>query len=202
MDLTDARWRGRVVMADPRFGTTGGHLAAMKVYWGRIMAGDAYYEAFLLGLADNDVRLLPSGNAGVVQSVADGEADVGMTDTDDVWAAQAQGRRVEAAFAVHAFAAETARPGRGALLIPNTVARVRGGPNPEHAAALIDFLLSERVERMLAESVSRNIPLRPGLAASYPELAIDDPLDVELERAAAAYERAVGQAMEALGAAR
>jgi hypothetical protein len=32
MDLTNPNFRGRVVMADPRFGTTGGHLAAMKVF--------------------------------------------------------------------------------------------------------------------------------------------------------------------------
>ncbi|MHC5004815.1 MAG: ABC transporter substrate-binding protein, partial [Planctomycetota bacterium] len=70
MDLTDPAWRGRVVMADPRFGTTGGHLGAMKSYWGHLMHGEAYYEAFLLGLADNEVRLLPSGNAGVVRAVA------------------------------------------------------------------------------------------------------------------------------------
>ena len=75
-------------MADPRFGTTGGHLAAMKAYWTSIM-GAAYYTAFLEGLAANNVRLLPSGNAGVVRAVADGEADLGLTDTDDVWAAQA-----------------------------------------------------------------------------------------------------------------
>ncbi|MHC4992282.1 MAG: extracellular solute-binding protein, partial [Planctomycetota bacterium] len=83
MDLTDPAWSGRLVMADPRFGTTGTHLAAMKAYWAGQLLPAAYFEAFLLGLRDNRVRLMPSGNAGVVRAIADGEADLGMTDTDD-----------------------------------------------------------------------------------------------------------------------
>ncbi|MCZ6794061.1 MAG: extracellular solute-binding protein, partial [Planctomycetota bacterium] len=62
-DLSHPRLRGRIAMADPRFGTTGGHLGAMKAFWERA-AGPAYYEAFLIGLRDNEVRLLPGGNAG------------------------------------------------------------------------------------------------------------------------------------------
>src|SRR5262245_58729428 len=87
---TDDRFKGRIVMADPRFGTTGGHLGAMKAYWdSKVMSG--YFGAFADGLAEQGVRMLPGGNAGVVEAVALGEADVGMTDTDDVWAAQALG---------------------------------------------------------------------------------------------------------------
>ena len=65
MDLTQDRFKGRIIMADPRFGTTGGHLGAMKAYWDRhVMPG--YYAAFLQGLAENEVRLHPGGNAAVV----------------------------------------------------------------------------------------------------------------------------------------
>ena len=193
MDLTDEAFRGRVVMADPRFGTTGGHLGAMKVFWTReIMPG--YYEAFLEGLADNQIRMLPSGNAGVVEAVAGAEADVGLTDTDDVWAAQANGRAVELVYPLHSI--EPGATGVGTLLIPNTVARVKGGPNPQPAAKLIDFLLSEQVERMLAESVSHNIPLRPDLAESFPQIAVPDPLAVEYSIAAAMRPQAISQAMK------
>ena len=54
------------------------------------------------------------------------------------------------------------------MLIPNTVARVGGGPHPETAARLIEFLLSARAEQMIAESVSRNIPLGPERAPPDP----------------------------------
>jgi iron(III) transport system substrate-binding protein len=190
-DLTNSYLTGRIVMADPRFGTTGGHLGAMKAYWDRdVMPG--YYTAFLMGLRANDARILPSGNAGVVRALAAGEADIGLTDTDDVWAARAQGQDLALVYPPHSHEDE---PGNGTLLIPNTVGRVRGGPNPEAAGRLIDFLLSERAERMLAESVSHNIPLRPGLADAYPDYAVEDPLRVDYRRAAAMREEAVAEAI-------
>ena len=195
MGLCNSRFKGRIVMADPRFGTTGGHLGAMKAYWTRIM-GAAYYTAFLDGLADNGVRMLPSGNAGVVQAVARGEADLGLTDTDDVWAAQAQGANVRLIYPRHA--AGFGNDGTGTLLIPNTVARVAGGPNPQPAAQLIDFLLSERIERLLAESVSHNIPVRPGLAEQYSQYAVPDPLHVNYAKAASMMRTAVDQAVRRL----
>ncbi len=195
-DLTRRALGGRIVMADPRFGTTGGHLGAMKSYWDRV-AMPGYYEAFLIGLRDNAVRLLPSGNAGVVRAVADGEADLGLTDTDDVWAAQTQGLNVALVYPAHSHEDET---GNGTLLIPNTVSLVAGAPNAEAAGRLVEFLLSEEAERTLAESVSHNLPLRPGLASAYAAYAVDDPLDVDYRRAAAARGDAVAQAMRMLTA--
>jgi iron(III) transport system substrate-binding protein len=195
MNLTWDTFKGRIVMADPRFGTTGGHLGAMKAYWSKTLPG--FYEAFLMGLAENEIRLLPSGNAGVVRAVADGEADLGLTDADDVWAAQANGLDVQLVYPIHS--ADEQDLGNGTLLIPNTVARIKGGPNPEASKILIDFLLSERVERLLAESVSHNIPLNPILDDAYPDYAIDDPLRVSFERVATLRSEAIDQAMNHLG---
>jgi len=53
------------------------------------------------------------------------------------------------------------RDGMGTLLIPNTVALIKGGPNPEAGKKFIDFLLSKKVEEMLAFSDAGQIPLRP-----------------------------------------
>src|SRR5690606_30233433 len=160
MELAQDRWKGRIAMADPRFGTTLGHLGAMKAYWDRSVS-PGFYRAWLEGLAANDILVLPSGNAGVVRAVASGEVDIGMTDTDDVWAAQRTGAKVDLVYPGHALEGER---GTGTLLIPNTVARIKGGPNPDRARILIDFLLSEEVERILAESDSHNVPVRPELA--------------------------------------
>ncbi|MCZ6836435.1 MAG: extracellular solute-binding protein [Planctomycetota bacterium] len=194
MNLTWDTFKGRIVMADPRFGTTGGHLGAMKAYWNQKMPG--FYEAFLLGLHENEIRLLPSGNAGVVRAVASGEADLGLTDADDVWAAQANGLSVKLVYPIHS--PDEQDIGNGTLLIPNTVARVKGGPNPGTAKILIDFLLSERVERLLAESVSHNIPLNPTLQGAYPEYEIEDPLRVGYDRVASLRHEAIEQAMKIL----
>ena len=53
----------------------------------------------------------------------------------------------------------------GTLLIPNTVCLLKNSPNPETGKLLIDFLLSEDVESLLAYSPSAQIPLRSSVSA-------------------------------------
>jgi iron(III) transport system substrate-binding protein len=200
-DLAKERWKGRVVMADPRFGTTRGHLGAMSVWWGDHVDA-AYFDAWLEGLAENETRLLTTGNAGVVDAIIAGEADVGMTDTDDVWAAQARGGEVELVYPRHVRDPDAV--GAGTLLIPNTVALVAGGPNPEGARILMEWLLSSTVEEALLRSDSRNIPLRPDrlppeAQALVERALVDDPLQIEYGRVAAAMDRAVERALDMLG---
>ncbi|MEZ6232654.1 MAG: extracellular solute-binding protein [Phycisphaerales bacterium] len=91
-ELTDPAYRGRVAMARPEFGTTRGHLAALIE-----SEGAAAVEAWLGAMKANALRVYP-GNSSVVRAVAQGEADLGLTDTDDVWAGQRNGWDVEAAF--------------------------------------------------------------------------------------------------------
>ena len=201
MDLTQSRWRDRLIMADPRFGTTGTHLATMLWHWDReVMPG--YFSAWAQGIAANNVRLSTNGNAGVVDAVAKGEADVGMTDADDVWAAKARGLNVDLIYPAHGLAENDNAPaggkGLGTLLIPNTVARVKGGPHPAAAKALIDFLLSEEVERMLAESASHNIPMRESVRESFPQYAVTDPLTMDWERIAPLRSKAIDQFFAAI----
>ena len=190
-ELSDPRWRGRLAMADPRFGTTSGHLGALQAYWSA-HAEPERFDAWLDGLAANQVAILTSGNAGVVDGVASGEYALGMTDTDDVWAAQALGRDVALVYPRHA---DAGRAGGGTLLVPNTVARIKGSPNPEGAHALAAWLLSEEVEAMLAASSAHNIPLRTE-AGPY---AVDDPLEVDLEEAARLMPGAVQRTRMRLG---
>jgi len=196
MDLADPRWKDRIAMADPRFGTTGGHLGAAAAYWD-LFEEDGFFErVFLAGLARNGVKLLPSGNAGTVRAVISGEADLGLTDTDDVWAARAQGHQVELAYPRHHRNSNAS--GGGTLLIPNTIALIAGCPHPEAGGRFIDFMLSEDAERMLAESVSHNIPLRSDLADAYPDYTAPDPLEVDFAEAARRRDHAVAMAMKYL----
>lgn len=182
-DLADPRWKGRIAMADPRFGTTSGHLGAMQAYWSA-QGEDGRFDEWLEGLARNDVAVLTSGNAGVVQGIASGEYDLGMTDTDDVWAARALGLDVALSYPRHASGDER---GGGTLLVPNTVARIANGPNPDGARLLAAWLLSEEVEKALATSSSHNIPIR-GDAGEY---AVPDPLAVDLEESTRAMPSAI-----------
>ena len=167
--LTDARWRGRVGMARPQFGTMRGHMAALLERW-----GPERFGAWLRALKDNKVRLY-DGNSSVVRAVAQGEIDLGLTDTDDVYAGQRNGWDIGL---VLGDGGDAGIP----FVMPNTAGLVRGGPNPAHARELLAFILSERVERILAESDSRNTPIRAELAR---ELGLE-PWDAGADLAAVA----------------
>jgi len=143
-DLTDARWRGQVAMAKPLFGTTATQAACLFQAWGDDKASEFYRK-----LRGNDVSLV-AGNKQVAVDVGAGRYAIGLTDTDDAAAEVAQGRPVQLVF-----------PQGETLFIPNTVAMIKGCPNPEGAKKLIDYLLTPEVEIQLAKSASRQIPLNP-----------------------------------------
>lgn len=149
LDLTAPRWKGKVALAYPLFGTTATHVAALYAALGGERA-----EVFLRGLAANEV-LIVDGNAAVRDAVARGEVPLGLTDTDDVNVALQRGQPVAMAF--------PDVNGMGALMIPNTVSLIRGAPHPESGKQLIDYLLSPAVERKLAFADSMQIPLRAGV---------------------------------------
>lgn len=149
--LADPRWRDEVAIADPRFGTTRSHVAALAAAW----KGDRF-DAWLDGLAANRVRVLPGGNAATVDAVARGEVLLGCTDIDDVVAARRRGLAVSAVLPRHE---PDDVDGGGTLLLPNAAAVVAGAPHPQSAAALVAFLASAEVERVLRASASRNQPV-------------------------------------------
>ncbi len=76
-------------------------------------------------------------------------------------------------------------------MLPNTVSKVRGGPNPAPGAVLAEFLLSESVERDLASSESRNIPVRPSLQKQFSDLPVPSPAEVDFGSVAAAEAQAM-----------
>jgi iron(III) transport system substrate-binding protein len=203
--LAEPRFRGRLVMARPQFGTTRGHMAALLH-----AHGEAAFAGWLRALRDNGVRLL-DGNASVVRAVANGEAWIGLADTDDVHAGIRNGWPV-AMVLVGNEILPTARDGAGAAVrhfpeaemqVPSTVAVVRGAPHPEQARRLLDFLVSPRVERMLADGPWKTDPVNR--AAFDPPL---DPIrddrwvpvsDLDLEAAAARTADAIRLCEEILG---
>lgn len=148
-ELTDPKWKGRVAFAYPLFGTTATHCAAFFAYMGEDKA-----KGYLAALKANGV-MITDGNASSRDRVVDGTVPIGFTDTDDAFVAMNKGHLVDIVW--------PDKEGIGTLLIPNTVALIRGGPNPEAGKKLIDFLLSPKVEEMLAYAESGQIPLRPGI---------------------------------------
>lgn len=177
-DFLEDEWRGRAAIANPLFGTTATHTAALFALWGEEDA-----RAFFMGLKENGVAVLP-GNATVRDLVARGEYAAGLTDTDDANGAVVDG------FPVRWHLPDQEPEGLGTLVIPNTVALVRGGPNAEHAKALIDYLLSPEVEAALARTRSIQIPLNPAVRLEDPVPALANPktMDVDFSAAARAME--------------
>jgi len=81
-EATNARWRGKVAVAYPLFGTTATHFLALRQLW-----GDARWQAWCRALAANQPFLV-DGNSVVVKQVSRGEAWFGFTDSDDIAGAQ------------------------------------------------------------------------------------------------------------------
>ncbi len=148
-DLSQERWARRLVMANPMFGTTRGHVAAMFSMW-----GDDRATSFLTSLKKRGVQIV-GGNSSAVRAVMDGRADLCMTDTDDVWVAQRDGANLDLKYL---------DMGRGdTLWIPSSVALVAHCRHEEAGRKLVDFLTSAAVEELLARSTSRNVPVRASL---------------------------------------
>ena len=134
-------------MAKPLFGTTATHAACLFAVW-----GDQGAKEFFDRVKQNDVKIL-SGNKQVARSVAGGALAFGLTDTDDAV------EEIDAARPVAIVYPDQGPGGLGTLFIPNTLAIIRGGPNPDEARRLVDYLLSPEVETALASGPSAQIPL-------------------------------------------
>ena len=182
--LLESRWKGKVVLANPQFGTTGSHLAFLFA-----RRGDPAARVLLRGLLDNGVEVVGSNGTSRDRVVA-GQAELGLTDTDDVEVARRQGESIDCVFIEEG----------GVILIPNSVALVKGCQHPEEARALIDYLLSEEVEERLAASRSRQIPLRASVPVPEGGLRLSDLriTAVTLEQAADALPAALSAAREIL----
>ena len=134
LELTNAQWRGRIAMAYPLFGSTATHFLALRQHW-----GPEGWEAWCRALHANKPFLL-EGNSVVVSFVGRGEAWIGLTDSDDI----AAGRRAGWPITGLRETPET-------LVIPNTVAMIRGARHPEAANELVAFLRRPAtVERLVA----------------------------------------------------
>jgi iron(III) transport system substrate-binding protein len=160
--FTDPKWRGKLAIARPLFGTTATHAAALFSLW-----GDEKARAFLSVIRANDIAIL-AGNATVRDRVAAGEFVAGLTDTDDANGAVEDGKPVKWHFP------DQGPEALGTLLIPNTVALIRGAPNADAGRQLIDYLLSPAVEGRLAQGRSIQIPLNAGVTPDHNAPPLDE----------------------------
>jgi iron(III) transport system substrate-binding protein len=174
-DLADPRFKGKVAIGRPLFGTTSTHFAALHAQWGA-----ARLTSFLQALKKNQVTILP-GNGDVRDAVVAGRVAIGLTDTDDAVGAVRRGQPLAMVF--------PDQDAEGAFGVYMTVARVKGGPNPAAAQKLAEYLVSEKAELRLIElgavqlSVRPNGPMAKEIGVQRPKLWFMDPakLDASLE---------------------
>jgi iron(III) transport system substrate-binding protein len=148
---TDLRFNGKAVIANPLFGTTTAHMAALFTLW-----GDDRAKAFLDAVRKNGVHI-SSSNGESADQVAAGAFQFTLVDSDDVHSRQKQGQPVEGVYP------DQEEGGLGCFIVPNAVLLIKGGPHPEAGKKLIDYLLSRETEKKLAYSDAAQIPLHPGV---------------------------------------
>jgi iron(III) transport system substrate-binding protein len=148
--LADPKWKGKACIANPLFGTTSMHAAALFSIW-----GDPKARAFFDGMTANGVTML-SSNGEVKRRVAAGDFAFGLTDTDDASVAVKEGKPVAMVF--------PDSDEIGTLLVPNAAVLIANGPNPDNGKRFIDYLMTSEVEETLAECEAAQMPLRDGVS--------------------------------------
>ena len=179
LDLADPRWRGKGALANPLFGTTTAHAAALFA-----TLGDEAAREFFERVRANGT-ILTTSNGDSADRVASGEAAFALVDSDDAIARLRRGAPVR-------MVVPDQRPGEmGCFVVPNAAVLVRGAPHPEAARRLVDFLLSPETERQLAEADCAQIPLHPGVPTpeDVPALEALHVLDVSWAEVAATMDR-------------
>jgi iron(III) transport system substrate-binding protein len=179
-DLLRPRWKGKIGIAKPLFGTTATHAACLFAAW-----GDDKAKQFFRELKSNEVQVL-SGNKQVATAVGSGQIAFGLTDTDDAMGEIEAGSRVVIVYPDH-------EPSQlGTLFIPNTLALIKDAPHSEAATRLADLILSPEVEARLAEGPSAQIPL---LRSTKKPARVETPatvhaMEVDFQAAAKVWDRA------------
>jgi len=142
----------RIGMALPLFGTTATHASALFNVMGDGPARDLFFS-----MKSRGIRIV-DGNAVVRDMVANGQWMFGLTDTDDALGAIERGAQVDVV--------APDQDERGTLIIPGTVAFIRGAPHPQEAAELINYLLRAETERKLIVAGCCQWSLRGDLKAA------------------------------------
>ena len=189
-DLIDPKWKGKIGIAKPLFGTTATHATCLFAALGERKA-----KAFFSALKANSVKVV-SGNKQVAIDVASGRLAFGLTDTDDAIG------ELESGHPVVIIYPDRTPDQLGTLFIPNTLAILKGAPHSQAAEALAADLLKPAIEEALAKGPSAQIPLNTKLTTA---LRVETPktvhaMPVDFEAAAEAWDKVANYLIAEFGA--
>jgi len=147
-DLIKQEYKGDFAIANPLFGTTTFHFAAIFE-----AIGDLKAKQFLSDLKSNNI-VLASSNGDVKKRVVRGEIFCGLTDTDDAFEAMKEDTNIGIVF--------LDQKEIGSLIMPNTVNLIHNSKHQNNGKILIEYLLSKETESKLAKSCAQ-MPLHKGV---------------------------------------
>ena len=128
-DLTDVKYKGKLVMADPSF------TALQLMVVGTL--SQRYGWDFYRKLRANDTMIVQSHQQ-VTDALTRGERLIAAEGADNyAWEARKAGHKVQIIF-----------PTDGAFAIPAPTTVIKGSPHPNAAKAFAQFMISDAVQRM------------------------------------------------------
>jgi iron(III) transport system substrate-binding protein len=152
LDLTDAKWAGKVGWA-PTNGSFQAFVTAL-----RLSKGEDAAKAWLEGMIANDVKVY-ANNAAIVQAVADGEIDLGLVNHYYLFALKKDKGEVNAAN--YYFP----NGDIGSLVNVAGVGILKTGKNQQAAEEFVEYLLAQKAQEYFAEQTFE-YPLADGVQPS------------------------------------
>ena len=150
LDYAKESFAHKGVIANPLFGTTAVHIAALFV----VLKERA--KEFLYRLKQN--AAISTSNGESADLVAQGKYQFALVDSDDAVA------RIRRGAKVHIRYPDQKPDQMGIFVVPNAVMILKKAPHPKLAKKLMDYLLSPATEEALAKMACAQIPLHPHLA--------------------------------------
>lgn len=169
-DLLNEAKSLNAAIAKPLFGTTATHAAALYAHLGSDEA-KFYYDSIL----HSNTRIV-DGNSVVRDLVANGELAYGITDTDDGIGALKKNKPVKLIFP------DQGPDQMGTLIIPNTVAMIKGANNVDAAHLFMDYILTlESEEKLIEMDWCQMATRKVDISSPYIDINQVKTIDVNLE---------------------
>lgn len=150
-ELASSPYLQQCGMANPVFGTTSTQAAALYAYWGADKA-----KGYFTSLKTGGISVL-EGNSVVKDYVSQKKLYMGLTDTDDALSEMEKNSELDILFLDQGTA------DMGTMIVPNTVAQIKGAPHPAEADAFMEFLLSASTEQLLIDDGWIQLPAHEGV---------------------------------------
>ena len=162
LDYTNPIYKGKATIANPLFGTTTAHIAALFTIW-----GDEKTKEFMKKLKQNQVTI-SSSNGESADFVTSKNSEFALVDSDDAMSRLKNGKDITIIYP------DQKEHEIGAFVVPNTIMLIKGSKHAKNAKKLIDYLLSKESERKLAYAECAQIPLHDGVELPEVLKAIKD----------------------------